>query len=118
MLHTDESIYFSPHCKILQYIIAIRLKIKTYFKHNIVHKLKKNTLASSLYVAGYGHFVHITGNFLPHKTAREESSRILTSNLNNIGSEILNLPLPYGREKGKERRVLSENNGPFLVAIV
>ncbi len=49
---------------------------------NIVHKLKKpNTLASSLHVAGYGHFVHITDNVLPRKTAREESSRMATSSL-------------------------------------
>ncbi len=77
MLHTDESIYFSPHCKILRYIIAIRLKIRTYSKYNIVHKqILKNTLASSLHVAGYGHFVHITGNVLPRKTAREEFSQM------------------------------------------
>ncbi len=71
LLHTEESIYFSPHCKIFRYIIAIRLKIRTYSKYIIVQKQKNNnTLASSLYVAGYGHFVHITGNVLPCKTAR------------------------------------------------
>ncbi len=43
LVRSYESIYFLPHCKILQYIIAIRLhfalQIRTYSNYNIVHQL-------------------------------------------------------------------------------
>ncbi len=48
---------------------------------NTFSTITKKTLASSLHVSGYGHFVHITGNVLPRKTAREDSSRMATSSL-------------------------------------
>ncbi len=90
--HIHEIFCYQHIVKSFKYIIAIRLhfaqKIRTYSKYKIVHKClwrkEKNTLASSPRTAGYGHFIHITGNALPRKTASEESSRMVNPSLHRL----------------------------------